>query len=119
MHELPTGPAVYGLAGCACLAAGGLAYIGFLITVTAEAIRRRRGDQQMSEQPALFPDPSHRPTAVPDRPLTAAGAAVRVRRACNGCGNLLGDATDAEIEACVTGRPLPDVRDQCPTCTTC
>lgn len=117
MHELPTAPAVYGLAGCACLAAGAAAYIAFLITATAEAVRRRRGDQQMSEQPALFPEPPHHHTP-PDRPLTASGAAVRVRRACNGCGHTLRDATDAEIEACTTGSPLPDVRDQCPTCTT-
>ena len=53
--------------------------------------------------------------ATPNQP-TAGGTRVRVKRACNGCGGLLGDATDTEIRACVDGRPLPDVRDECPTC---
>ncbi|MFI2434652.1 hypothetical protein [Streptomyces sp. NPDC018693] len=53
----------------------------------------------------------------PDRDLSAGGRRIRVKRACNGCARYIGDATDAEIEACVTGRPLPDVRHECPHCT--
>lgn len=41
----------------------------------------------------------------------------RVKRACNGCGNTLGDATDAELDAAMAGRELPDVRGECPSCT--
>ncbi|TXS16060.1 hypothetical protein EAO71_35125 [Streptomyces sp. ms191] len=41
----------------------------------------------------------------------------RVKRACNACGYTLGDATDMEIAAAMEGRALPDVRDECPTCT--
>ena len=41
----------------------------------------------------------------------------RVKRACNGCGTSLGDATDAEIDAAMEGRPMPDVRDECATCS--
>ncbi|WP_128378513.1 hypothetical protein [Streptomyces cavernae] len=69
----------------------------------------------MSEQAELFPIP---PTGsnTPARPLTSGGRAVRVKRACNGCGHTIGDATDAEIEACIAGTPLPDNRDQCPHC---
>lgn len=42
---------------------------------------------------------------------------VKVKRACNGCGQLLGDLTDEEVEAAVDGRPLPDVRGECPRCS--
>jgi histidine triad (HIT) family protein len=41
---------------------------------------------------------------------------VTVQRCCNGCGQKLGDATDAEIQAGVEGQPLPDVRGECPAC---
>lgn len=41
---------------------------------------------------------------------------IRVKRACNGCGGELGDATDAEIELAVSGNRLTDVRDECPQC---
>lgn len=73
----------------------------------------------MSEQqPELFPAPPE-PTGRPHTPnrRTSGGITVTVKRACNGCGHTLGDATDAEIEACIAGLPMPDVRDQCPTCT--
>jgi hypothetical protein len=71
----------------------------------------------MSEQPELFPTPPPVHTNTPDRPLTSGGTRITVKRACNGCGLELGEATDAEIEACVVGAPMPDVRAQCPTCT--
>lgn len=35
------------------------------------------------------------------------------KRCCNGCGRKLGDVTDAEIQAGVDGRQLPDVRREC------
>lgn len=38
---------------------------------------------------------------------------VRVKRACNGCGDRLGDATLDELDAAVDGLPLPDVRIEC------
>jgi hypothetical protein len=41
---------------------------------------------------------------------------VTTRRACNGCGVLLGDATEDEDACMVLGHPLPDVRDECPFC---
>lgn len=31
-------------------------------------------------------------------------------------GHQLGDVTPAELQAAVDGRPLPDVRHECPTC---
>lgn len=40
----------------------------------------------------------------------------RMKRACNGCGELLGDVTEEEMNAACEGRPLPDVRDECPRC---
>lgn len=42
---------------------------------------------------------------------------VRVQRACNGCGNDLRDVNEAELNAAVAGRQLPDVTGECPTCT--
>lgn len=47
---------------------------------------------------------------------TATGRVVRTKRACNGCNELLGDVTEPEITAAIAGRPLPDVRDECPKC---
>ncbi|MCX5285964.1 hypothetical protein [Streptomyces sp. NBC_00198] len=41
---------------------------------------------------------------------------ISTKRACNGCGALLGDLTDDEFTAGINGRPLPDVRQECPTC---
>jgi predicted nucleic acid-binding Zn-ribbon protein len=42
---------------------------------------------------------------------------MTVKRACNGCGVLLGDVTEAEIDGAVAGEPMSDVRGECPTCT--
>lgn len=41
---------------------------------------------------------------------------MTVQRCCNGCGREIGDVTEAEIEAAITGAPLSDVRDECPWC---
>lgn len=54
---------------------------------------------------------------TPDQQLSSGGTRIRVKRACNGCAQYIGDATDAEIEACVFGGPLPDVRHECSNCT--
>lgn len=51
-----------------------------------------------------------------DQPLPSGGRRIRVKRACNGCGIAVGDATDAELEAAIFGEPLPDVRGECITC---
>lgn len=57
---------------------------------------------------------------TPARTVTLPDGTVRttkiVQRACNGCGQLLGDVTDAEMEDAVAGAPLSDVRAECPTC---
>jgi hypothetical protein len=42
---------------------------------------------------------------------------IHLKRACNGCGALIGDVTDDEMDAAVDGRPLPDVTGECPVCT--
>jgi hypothetical protein len=36
-----------------------------------------------------------------------------VQRSCNGCQKSLGDAYEAELDAAVDGRRLPDVRLEC------
>ena len=38
---------------------------------------------------------------------------VFVKRACNGCGRRIGDATLIELDAAIAGRELPDVRHEC------
>ena len=40
----------------------------------------------------------------------------KVKRACNGCGQYLGDVTTAEINRAVAGLPLLDVRAECARC---
>jgi hypothetical protein len=40
-----------------------------------------------------------------------------IKRHCNGCDALLGDSTEAEVDAAIAGVPLPDVRGECPICT--
>jgi hypothetical protein len=35
---------------------------------------------------------------------------------CNGCGERIGDVTMIEINLAIGGRPLPDVRMECPRC---
>lgn len=55
---------------------------------------------------------------APDRPdtpdvKTERGKRITVKRMCNGCGRSLGDVTDAELDAAVSGARLPDVREEC------
>lgn len=53
---------------------------------------------------------------TPERPAADGGRLIRTQRACNGCGEGLGDASDVEIQAAIAGRPLPDVRGECVRC---
>lgn len=53
---------------------------------------------------------------TPDRTNADGSTTITTKRACNGCGQTLGDATDAEMGRAITGLPLPDVRGECPTC---
>lgn len=55
-------------------------------------------------------------TSTPDRKNEDGSTTITTKRACNGCGQLIGDITDQEWAAAVAGRPLPDVRSECPTC---
>lgn len=53
---------------------------------------------------------------TPERPAADGGRLIRAQRACNGCGEQLGDANDAEIQAAIAGLPMPDVRGECVHC---
>lgn len=53
---------------------------------------------------------------TPDTLLDTGGRQIHVKRCCNGCGELLGDVTDEEMNAAVRGHPLFDVRDECGHC---
>ncbi|MFJ3089109.1 hypothetical protein [Streptomyces sp. NPDC086838] len=55
-------------------------------------------------------------TNTPDRLNDDGSRTIKMKRACNGCGELLGDITDSEMAAAIDGRPLPDVRRECATC---
>lgn len=50
---------------------------------------------------------------TPDEKIEGGGTRITVKRCCNGCGRQLGDVTDAEMDATIEGRPLPDVRAEC------
>jgi len=54
---------------------------------------------------------------TPDRRNPDGTTTITMKRACNGCGNYLGDATSYELDRAVAGLPLPDVIHECPTCT--
>ncbi|GAA3172867.1 hypothetical protein [Nonomuraea roseoviolacea] len=61
------------------------------------------------------------PAEPPVRPVTAPlqgedGTRVTIQRACNGCGDYIGDATPGELAAAQAGQPLPDVRRECVRC---
>jgi hypothetical protein len=53
---------------------------------------------------------------TPDRINPDGSRTITSKRACNGCGQLLGDITDQEMTLAIAGAPLPDVRRECPTC---
>lgn len=55
-------------------------------------------------------------TNTPDRTNPDGSTTIKMKRACNGCGERLGDITDEEMTAAINGRPLPDVRRECPNC---
>jgi hypothetical protein len=54
--------------------------------------------------------------STPERINDDGSRTITTKRACNGCGNLLGDITEQEVTAAISGRPLPDVRRECPAC---
>jgi hypothetical protein len=56
-------------------------------------------------------------TNTPDRFNEDGSRTITTKRACNGCGTLLGDVTRGEMNAAIAGRPMPDVRRECPTCS--
>lgn len=55
-------------------------------------------------------------THTPDRVNDDGTTTIKLKRACNGCGQQLGDITDQEMTAAINSRPLPDVRRECPAC---
>jgi hypothetical protein len=65
----------------------------------------------------LTPATSHRPRTPDliryDDAGNETSRTVTMQRACNGCGRRIGDVTEAELDAAVAGRPLPDVREEC------
>ncbi len=53
----------------------------------------------------------------PSLPNADGSTRLWVKRACNGCGLRLGDVTEDEVFAAFAGDPLPDVRNECPSCS--
>ncbi|MGW2708651.1 hypothetical protein ACWC4J_06615 [Streptomyces sp. NPDC001356] len=53
---------------------------------------------------------------TPDQVNADGSRTLVTKRACNGCGALLGDVTDAETTRAILGLPMPDVRRECPAC---
>ncbi|MFE2712283.1 hypothetical protein ACFXKI_09900 [Streptomyces mirabilis] len=56
-----------------------------------------------------------RPT-TPDRTNPDGSKTITTKRACNGCGHLIGDITNQEMALAIAGASLPDVRRECVTC---
>lgn len=54
--------------------------------------------------------------STPDRINPDGSRTIKTKRACNGCGQLLGDITDHEMALAIAGAPLPDVRRECLAC---
>lgn len=60
---------------------------------------------------------THTPPQVTVKPSGRTSTTLTVQRVCNGCHRGIGDVTDDEIERCIAGLPLPDVRHECPWCS--
>lgn len=55
-------------------------------------------------------------TNTPDRLNKDGSTTITSKRACNGCGEYVGDVTVHEVNAAIAGRPMPDVRRECANC---
>lgn len=55
-------------------------------------------------------------TFTPDRVNDDGSTTITMQRACNGCGQLLGDVTDIEVDRAIAGLPPLDVRAECGHC---
>lgn len=69
------------------------------------------------EQPG--PEPGvvyRRPWTGPVRRAGTTATTITTKRACNGCGRLIGDGTVEEIAEVMGGGSWPDVRAECPWC---
>lgn len=53
---------------------------------------------------------------TPDRINDDGSRTITSKRACNGCGQLLGDVSRLETALAIAGQPLPDVRKECTAC---
>lgn len=53
---------------------------------------------------------------TPDRTNADGSTTFTAKRACNGCGQRIGDVTDDEHNRIIAGLGLPDVRKECPSC---
>lgn len=93
-------------------------------TTEVEPQRPHRLDTDLGAQTLYsgLPAVAVEPAITSDRPWTPphtgndGARVVTVKRCCNGCSTEFGDVTAAELDAAIAGRPLPDVRDECPTC---
>lgn len=75
------------------------------------------GEPDICHAAALLDLAAGRRMTTPRVPHPAGGYTMHVYRCCNGCGEPIGDVTDEEVICAVDGRPLPDVRGECPRCS--
>jgi hypothetical protein len=59
---------------------------------------------------------THTPPVVTTREDGTNSTRHTVQRVCNGCHRGIGDVTEDEMNCITSGRPLPDVRHECPWC---
>lgn len=97
-HKLDTAPGVHTCTGCL--------WAVFTYTdddfpaITADAVAKAFAQHLHTQATPR--------TNTPDE-LTTTGRKIRVKRSCDGCGESVGDVTEAELDAAVAGRPLPSV----------
>ena len=81
-------------------------------TAPEAATREVSGTHGATETEA---NPAPRPW-TPDRRNDDGTTTITLKRACNGCDQMLGDVTDQEIQRAAAGLPAQDVRGECAHC---
>lgn len=74
------------------------------------------GGSPETQDGAATPDAPAPRTWTPDQTNDDGSRTITVKRACNGCGQYVGDVTDAEMNRAIAGLPLADVRAECAHC---
>lgn len=109
-HRLDSTPGVHTCAGCL--------WAVFTHTdddfpaITADAVAKAFSKHLVTEAQPRTNTPDEVTTKTGPDGTTRTSRKIRVKRSCDGCGESLGDITEAELDAAVAGRPLPSVASE-------